>query len=264
MGGIWSNSEIEQKRVYGWKRSKHLCSQPFHKFEISKNLAHIKVVDLRDQCPPVYDQGQLGSCTANAIGFAHQFDQMKQGEKNPYTPSRLFIYYNERDMEGNIDQDVGASIKDGIASVNQLGVCPETMWPYDIQKFKDKPTKDCYDIALKNVSISSKRLDGTNLEQLKQCLVDGFPFVFGFEVFESFESKEVATTGVMPMPKDGERVLGGHAVAAVAYSSDRNAFLIRNSWGDKWGDKGYFWMPVEFITNAKYTDDFWAIEKLKE
>jgi C1A family cysteine protease len=98
--------------------------------------------DLRPQCPPVYDQGQLGSCTANAIAGAIEFDQMKQGQ-TPFVPSRLFIYYNERDIEGTVGSDSGAQIRDGIKSVAQQGVCPEPEWPYDITKFTEKPPDTC-------------------------------------------------------------------------------------------------------------------------
>ncbi len=100
-------------------------------------------VDLRQQCPPIYDQGQLGSCTANAIGGALEFDQIKQGQASPFTPSRLFIYYNEREIEGSVDSDDGAEIRDGVKSVANQGACKEATWPYDIDKFRDKPSEAC-------------------------------------------------------------------------------------------------------------------------
>src|SRR5437762_5153061 len=89
-------------------------------------------IDMRKNCPPVYDQGQLGSCTANAIGAAFEFEQMKQNHGAGFMPSRLFIYYNERVMEHTVDMDSGAQIRDGIKSVNKQGVCPEQMLPYII------------------------------------------------------------------------------------------------------------------------------------
>ena len=166
--------------------------------------------DLRGQTPPIVNQGHLGSCTANAIGSAHFFDQMKQGAANPFQPSRLFVYYNERRMEDAIASDAGALIRDGCKSISKEGVCPEALWPYDIAKFSDEPPKDCYDEALLHQSTQYMRIQ-QSLGQLKGCLADGYPFVFGFTVYASFESPEVAQTGVVPLPSNGEKVLGGHA-----------------------------------------------------
>jgi C1A family cysteine protease len=224
-------------------------------------------VDLRKGCPPVYDQGQLGSCTANAIGAAFQFDQKKEGLKSSM-PSRLFIYYNERDMEGTIRQDSGAYIRDGIKSVNKLGVCPESMWPYDGGEYPPnprltvKPSAACYKEAKKHTADQYARVPRT-LNQMKGCLASGFPFVFGFTVYASFESDRVAKTGVMPMPKSGEEVIGGHAVMAVGYDESSQRFIIRNSWATTWGIKGYFTMPYSYLLDSNLSDDFWTIRLVK-
>src|SRR5436305_6823807 len=185
-------------------------------------------VDLRDQCPPVYDQGQLGSCTANAIGAALEFDQMKQKER-VFTPSRLFIYYNERVIEGTVSSDAGAQIRDGVKSVNKQGAPPEDPdWPYDISKFARKPPKKTYDRASQHQAVLYQRLTPT-LAQLKGCLASASPFVFGFVVYESFEGSDVASTGQASMPTAGEKQLGGHAVLAVGYDEDEQRFIVRNS-----------------------------------
>ena len=214
-------------------------------------------VDLRPTCPPVYDQGKLGACTANAIAGHDEFDQMLQKEV-AFTPSRLFIYRGERVMEGTVNQDAGAQIRDGIKFLAASGVCPESMWPYIISKFRDAPPKACFDEAMKHQALTYSRVVQT-LGQLKGCLAAGFPFVFGFQVYESFESAAVAKTGKMPMPKSYEQCLGGHAVMAVGYDDAQQRFIIRNSWGEKWGDKGYFTMPYAFIINPKMCSDFWTI-----
>ncbi len=215
-------------------------------------------IDLRPQCPTtVYNQGQLGSCTGNAIAGAIEFDLLKQ-KKQDMIPSRLFIYYNERDIEGTADQDSGAMIRDGMKSVGTQGACAETEWPYDINNFTEKPSQNCYDDALKTRAKSYSRVLRT-LNQMKGCLASGYPFVFGFSVYESFESEEVAKSGIVQMPSPQEQLLGGHAVLAVGYDDSQHRFIVRNSWGDAWGMKGYFTMPYAYLLDGNLSDDFWTI-----
>jgi C1A family cysteine protease len=218
-------------------------------------------VDLRGQCPVVYDQGQLGSCTANAIGAALEFDQLKQGE-SAFTPSRLFVYYNERAIEGTVSSDAGGQIRDGVKSVNQLGAPPETDWPYDITKFADKPAQQAYDDATQHKSVLYQRLTQT-LSQLKGCLASGYPFVFGFVVYESFESQQVASSGQAPMPTAGEQQIGGHAVLAVGYDEGQQRFIVRNSWGTTWGMNGYFTLPYPYLLQQTLSSDFWTIRTVE-
>jgi C1A family cysteine protease len=215
-------------------------------------------VDLRRKCPPVYDQGQLGSCTANAIAGAIEFDQMRQGAKDPFVPSRLFVYYNERAMEGTISEDAGAQIRDGIKTVSKQGAPHETLWPYKIAKFRTKPSKPAYQDAKKHPAVLYQRV-ARDLQQFKGCLASGYPFVFGFTVYDNFESQAVAKTGHLPMPQLSEKSIGGHAVAAVGYDSANNWFIVRNSWGGNWGMNGYFTMPFDYLLNENLSDDFWTI-----
>lgn len=220
-------------------------------------------MDLRPDCPDVYDQGQLGSCTGNAIAAAVQFGRRKLKQTPDFVPSRLFIYYNERVMEGTVGTDSGAMIRDGIKSVAKLGVCPEVPdWPYDITKFTRKPPAMAFKHALAHQAVSYSRLI-SSASQLKGCLASGYPFVFGFGVYESFETPEVAKTGVVPMPAPTERQLGGHAVMAVGYDEPTQRFIVRNSWGPGWGMKGYFTMPYAYLTDSNLSDDFWVIRMLE-
>lgn len=218
-------------------------------------------VDLRPKCPPIYNQGELGSCTANAIGAALQFDQMRQRRK-VFTPSRLFIYYNERAMEGTIDSDPGAMIRDGVKSVAKQGVCNEENWPYDISKFREKPPRPCYVEGKQNQAIQYMRV-AQNLSQMKGCLAEGFPFVFGFTVYESFESRKVEEKGHVPMPQAGEEECGGHAVLAVGYDESKQWFIVRNSWGGSWGMRGYFTLPYPYLTQSTLTRDIWTIREVE-
>jgi C1A family cysteine protease len=215
-------------------------------------------IDLRAQCPSIYDQGQLGSCTANAIAAAIEFDQMRQRLPQIFVPSRLFIYYNERSMEGTIASDSGAQIRDGIKSIAKLGDCPETEWPYVPSQFATKPPPSCYQIASQNRATSYSRLPQT-ITQMKGCLASGYPFVFGFTVYESFESQAVAQSGHAPLPAANEAVLGGHAVMAVGYDDTQQWFIVRNSWGDGWGMQGYFTLPYAYLLQSSLSSDFWTV-----
>jgi len=267
---------ITQRKIarYGWSpdlpdQRDHLFSAPLPK------LGPLPAkVDLRKQCPKVYDQGQIGSCTANAIAGAIEFDLRKQ-KLADFVPSRLFIYFNERNMEHSVPLDNGAQIRDGVKSANKLGVCPETEWTYDDTpadpntnvwpsgaKPAQRPTPDCYKDALNHQVVSYQRVN-RDLAQMKGCLAAGYPFVFGFTVYDAFESAAVAKTGVLNMPTSAEEVVGGHAVLAVGYDDVAQRFIVRNSWGAKWGQKGYFTMPYAYLITANLASDYWTIRMVE-
>ncbi len=215
-------------------------------------------VDLRSQCSPVEDQGKLGSCTGNAIVGALEFLEVK--DKAPFVDlSRLFVYYNERVMEHTVKSDAGAQIRDGIKSVAKLGVCTEKKWPYIISKFAVKPTAACYKDALQHKITVYQRLQ--SVDEMRACVAEGYPFVFGFTVYESFESPEVAQTGVVQMPTKDEKVVGGHAVLGVGYDDNEKRFIVRNSWGVDWGQQGYFTMPYDYLGNRGLAADFWTVRR---
>ena len=223
-------------------------------------------VDLRKKCPPIFNQGELGSCTANALLAAVECCKKKQGQKTKRL-SRLFLYYNERVMINTVKSDSGAYLRDGVKSLNKQGVCLESEWRYSSSikpgaKFTKKPTKKCYESALNNQILSYWRIS-PNIQDIRSCLADGYPFVFGFSVYSSFMSNEVYRTGIMPMPQPGESMLGGHAVMAAGYDDERKMLLVRNSWGKDWGEDGYFWMPYEYITNTRNCSDFWTIREVE-
>ncbi len=213
-------------------------------------------VDLRAQCPPVEDQGNLGSCTANALAGALEFLELKD-QKPLVDLSRLFIYYNERMVEHTVKSDSGAQLRDGIKTLAKQGVCSEKKWPYVISKFSIKPTPSCYKDAADHQITSYHRV--ATLDEMRSCLADGYPFVFGFTVYESFESQQVSKTGVLNLPQKDEKVVGGHAVTAVGYNDSEKRFIIRNSWGTSWGMQGYFSMPYDYISNHNLASDFWTV-----
>jgi len=250
--------KVRTLKRYGWipdlpdRRDRLFAARPKARAALPKS------VDLRPVCSPVEDQGQLGSCTANALAGALEYLERKDAVSFQDV-SRLFIYYNERVVEHTVSDDSGAMLRDGIKTLAKLGVCPETLWPYVIARFAAKPSPACFAAAGKHQITSYARLETT--DDMRTCLAAGFPFVFGFTVYESFESQAVARSGIVPLPKLGESALGGHAVVGVGYDDAKKRFLCRNSWGPHWGLGGYFWMPYGYLGDRRLSDDFWTIRR---
>lgn len=256
-GGVSIPAHMVKK--LGWKKDLPDFRDRVLSLPASKKEKLAPKVDLRPaEHFEIYDQGNLGSCTANALCAAFHFDQVKEGVTD-FVPSRLFVYYNERAMEGNVSSDSGAYLRDGVKSLSKVGVCHETVWPYDVSTFTEKPLDKCYDEATKNTAKEYARVPQT-VEDMKACIAAGFPFVFGFAVLSSFFSEEVSQTGNMPMPQPEDYVLGGHAVQACGYDDEKQVMIVRNSWGEEWGDKGYFYMPYDYISDPNMAADFWAIK----
>jgi C1A family cysteine protease len=228
--------------------------------EIARNLP--EKIDLRPNFSRVYNQGNLNSCTANAIAAAMEFDEIKQKIELPFVPSRLFIYYNERAMEGTIDQDSGAQIRDGIKSVAKLGSCHEKEWPYLEHMLKIEPRKNCFKRARRYKALEYRRL-GHNLVQMKSCLASGFPFVFGIKVYSSFEGVAVRRSGHLQMPMPKEKFVGKHAVISAGYDDSKKWFIVRNSWGEGWGIRGYFTIPYKYLLDRSLSADFWTIKVIR-
>ncbi len=226
-----------------------------------------KLIDLRATCPPVYNQGKLGSCTANAgCTCRAMLLQDKQIQL-----SRMFLYYEERKLEGKSNEDYGASLRDTCKSIYKKGICEETYMPYNPENYMLPPSKLARINAQKYKIIAYKSL--SSLDEIKQNIAfRQQPVLLGMSVFESFESDAVSKTGIMPMPRNSEKKLGAHAVLVVGYKDlvkhhgmsgrhklQQGYLIVRNSWGDKWGDKGYFYMPFNYVI-PDYTFDYWIME----
>ena len=255
---LFKNEEpqVPNLKNLGWKRD--LPDHRDFKFKITPREKLPTSVDLRDKCPPIYNQYDLGSCTANALGGAYQYEQIKQ-KKEDFVPSRLFIYYNEREIEGTIKEDAGAMIRTGIKTMVDKGVCPETMWKYRTGRFKKKPPQECYTEGQNNQVLEYLRITPHSLYEVKHCLADGYPISFGFMIFDSMMTDKVARTGIVPIPKPNEQSMGGHAVLAVGYDDEKQCLLVRNSWGKSWGMNGYFWLPYVFVSRNHMSADYWTI-----
>jgi len=241
---------------YHWVKDK--IDTRDHPYQLT-NTAQSNVVDLRQYCSSIEDQGNLGSCTGNAIAGA--IELLHKRQNRTLDISRLFIYYYERMFIGTVNYDSGAYIRDGIKACYTYGAPTENLWPYNISKFKMQPHKTAIVDALKRKVTSYQR--AIDFNQVIDSITSGYPVTIGFNVYSSFDSPTVAKTGIMPYPNvNKERLLGGHAVLLVGYNKDNNTFIARNSWGTRWGDKGYFYMPFQVIQNNRMSSDFWVIKSI--
>ena len=217
------------------------------------------IIDLRPKLPACYDQGELGTSTANALCAAFQY------EEPTFFGSRLFIYYNERSsMEHTNDEDDCHSLSDIIITLEKFGVCAEQEWPYDVSKYSHPPSVDCYLQADKHHVIQATNILNNEMA-MKQSLAEGFPFVVGIQIFEAFESQEVAQSGIVPMPNlFTDECLGGHAVFVCGYDDTKQHWIVRNSWGTEWGDNGYFYLPYHYLLYPTLCSDLWHISRFQK
>lgn len=243
------------KRRYGW-----IPDLPDMRDHMYQQAATVTTpIDLRTTPynPPITDQGYLGSCTAHAWARLVGFAQRKQGMKE-FSPSTLQLYYNERMLEGTVPYDSGAMVRTGAKVLAKYGVAPEEMWPYDINKFRSAPPAIATTEATKHTAVQYQRLISTLPEQIKTALSFGNPVVFGMTVYESFESSNATHTGMIPMPSNTEKVLGGHSMVIMGFTPSH--WIVANSWGTGWGDKGYCYIPITYLTNLNLSDDFWVLQ----
>jgi len=223
--------------------------------------------DMEHRMAPVFDQGSLGSCTGNAFVGALEYLENKRHnltneDHNFVDLSRLFVYFNERLLEGSVDVDAGAFIADGIKALSTRGVCREKFYPYDINRFKEIPSPEAYADGENRQITKFAQVDMTE-EAFVATLGNSIPIVFGIQIFKSFESDDVARTGMVPMPTANEECLGGHAVLVCGYSQSKRLLKVRNSWGADWGVRGYFFLPFDYVFKAGLASEPWIIDDME-
>lgn len=250
---------MSKTKMLGWKRDDHDFRD--HWAKVSPLKADLpSSVDLRNLMPPIWNQGSLGSCTSQAVCAVIQFTEIETLSVGRM-PSRRYVYFNTRALQGNTKDDTGASIRTTIKAWINDGVCRESTCKYSVGDFAVKPSTEAYKEgrARKAPMASYQRVD-VALDDIKDQLAHGNPIAGGFPVYESFMSSAVRNSGVVPMPKRTERQVGGHAVVLCGYDDRTRMFLVRNSWGTSWGQKGYCWMPYEFVLTL--FSDLWTITKV--
>jgi C1A family cysteine protease len=220
-----------------------------------------QAVDLRPQfAVPCYDQGELGSCTANAVVGAAEFLGYRDAGTYKYLLSRLALYYATRVLEGSPDEDSGAELRDVIKVGATVGLCGEWAWPYVIGKFTIQPPAFAYRNAATHLFNEYYAIpDATRERDVLVALAAGYPVIFGFLVYEAFQ--HIGPDGLVPMPSAPAWAIGGHAVLMMGYDQARRLYLVRNSWGPAWGDGGYFWAPFDYFNDPDQASDFWVLHK---
>jgi hypothetical protein len=244
VGGYRRDRQDDRDKRYARPRSVQRGSLP-------------KFVDLRQHMTAVENQGELGSCTANAIAGAYEY-LAKRMTGQSYDISRLFIYYLARKFDGCEHEDSGSTLRLGMKVLAKYGACSEATWPYNIDVFRDQPHDEAFQEAAEHLIDEYDRID-VDLHAMKVCLAEGYPFVFGSDIFSSFEELDHRGHANLPLPS--EENLGGHAMLACGYSDKDQVFLVRNSWGTGWGDRGYCYMPYEYLTNTDLTGDCWTLRR---
>lgn len=255
------------ERKYGWIPD----TPDFRDFGFTAKLSpQIEIalpdeIDLRGNCSKIEDQGNLGSCTGNMLAGLREYKDRVQHISPLIDYSRLFAYFYARKQEGSTAYDAGASIRDVIKTMSLYGTCDESLWPYKINKFATQPSQKAILDAANRKITTYHRLDDVPdrsavLHNIQLSLAGREPVGLGISVYESFESSAVAKNGIVPMPKETERLLGGHAIGLFGYSNKSRMLYGRNSWGSSWGDHGYFYLPYDYILNSNLSADMWVID----
>lgn len=248
--------EIHMRKGLGWKPD--LPDQRDYDYTPSTIKRQARRADLRERFPRCWQQGTLGSCTAHSVAAACLFRDIYDRDQSIVVPSRLFLYYATRVLEGTVATDAGAEIRSAIKAAMKFGYPPEDVWPYRISRFASKPTPKAFRAA-ESERIRKYERVSRDLRHFRKLLNDGYPVAIGFSVYESVYQAKVDRTGRIPMPKRKEKLEGGHAVLVVGYDDGLESLIIRNSWGTAWGEGGYGYLPYGFIEETDLSDDFWVI-----
>jgi C1A family cysteine protease len=259
------SATMEKRHGYGWRPDR--IDDRYRQRQLEERwtadllaAVPVKPVDMRPRCPPPYDQGPLHSSPANVVAFLYQYDCARRGALD-FMPSRLFIYWNQRRLSGDDqeDEDTGATIVETIDALNDCGVPDEKEWPYSAREFDQEPPHKVFNKAHHDRRIVPHAL--LSLEDIRAALQADFPVAFGFHVFEGFEGKITSASGVVAVPSNGDKIVAHQAAALVGDNPDKKHMIFRNSFGPDWGHEGCGYIPYEYLFHPMgLTGDFWIIE----
>ena len=262
MSFFFKRADGTENKVSGYKFSKQklgsakVAASKYNSSELPQRI------DLRSYMTGVENQGGLNSCAANAVAGAYEY-LVKRHKGIDYDVSRLFIYYNGRSIGGGEVQDQGSYIADVVGSLKEYGACSESTYPYQNNLVNEEPTEDAYEEAA-SFLVESVELVDNKLQAWKSVLAEGHPIIFGLLLYNSFDSHR--KKGLVPVPSDSELSRdshSGHAMLCVGYSDPDQVFIVRNSWGQGWGDSGYCYIPYRYMMNEKFNmGDSWIIKRL--
>ena len=270
-GGLLINRRTNRKyRLDGCRRSRlkpllNLATRPFLSLLNHQQQQLPNTVDLRSLLSPIEEQYTLGSCVGNALAsILEYFYFYTFGHRKFF--SRLFIYYNARMLEDEIshrnatETDSGADLQFAIVSLIKFGCCEEQYWPFYEHLINIQPHEQAYENGQKYRLNEFRRLSN-NIYELRECLAQGYPFVMAIKIYSSFASNH---HGFIPMPKSHEKSSQyRHAIVCVGYIHSAKVFIIRNSHGIQWGDRGYGYLPYEYVTDKVLTKDLWTLTSIK-
>ncbi len=256
---VVKNSAGQQFQLGGYRPEKQNSQDK--KYSAGRDRSLPSKVDLRAYMTPVENQGNSNSCTANAMAGAYEYlTNRLLGQSEDV--SRLFIYYNAREFDGDPSQDQGTYLKSCVKVLRKYGACSENTWSFNLEQILEQPPKKAYAEAT-NFRVEDAARVEVDLHAMRSCLAEGYPFAFGLQLFESFQ--QAGSSGLVPMPDpDREKHDGGHAMLCVGYSDPDQVFIVRNSWGDDWGEQGYCYIPYDYMTKPDFNHDCWTIRQVSD
>lgn len=253
---LTSFAHAQEPRRFGWlgdSGQKRVTMMAPGAWDIEEPAAKS---DLSDGLPSVMNQGNLGSCVAQATVCAWSYARRKQGEDH-LPISRLLVYYEARKAIGTTSWDSGSQIVDAVNWLQRWGSCKETLWPYDIRKFAQKAPNAAYAEAKNHRVIQARKIANTDGQSIRLALTNGYPVVVGSLVYSGI-NRITRRDYVLTMPRKGERPIGGHAYLLVGHDDQKRLYRARNSWG-KWGNNGDFLVPYDYIHSGRITEDCWTV-----
>jgi len=261
---IFTQADGSSRAVQGYKYAAPKASARRYVLGSSSASRLPAKVDLRSFMSPVENQESTNSCAANATAGAYEYLVKRHLGEEAYDVSRLFIYYNARSIDDpNNIQDDGTVLQAVIDSLKMHGACSEETWTFDPEVVNEQPSDEAYEEA-KQFLIEDTELVPTDLDAWKTALAEGHPIIFGVKLFGSFDKQKKAGLVPVPSPSEaGRESHGGHAMLCVGYSDPDQVFIVRNSWGPEWGDKGYCYIPFRYLMNQEYNfGDSWIIKRV--